>query len=171
MKVAKGHKVRISFELRVKGGDVIESSEKSGPVEYVHGDGKILSGLEKRVEGMGVGEEKKGEIPAAEAFGTEDKLPTKEIPRKEFPAGEKLEVGRVFAAKGPQGEPISFKIVKEDKDKVTVRFLHALVGKDVTFKVKVLMIDDPKSKKRAVAMPPPPADALELSAEELKEVK
>lgn len=164
MKIAKGHKVRIEFDLKVKGGDVIESSAKTGPIEYVHGEGKMLPGLEQRLEGMAIGQETKGVIPANEAI-PEDKLPTKDILLTEFPKGENLDVGRVFQAKGPAGEPIAFRIVSVDKTKAVVRFLHPLAGKDLEYRVKVLMIDDPQAKKRAVAVPPPPADALEVEEE------
>ena len=46
----------------------------------------MLPALEKRLEGMAVGDEKKGLIAANEAF-PEDSLPTKDMPKKEFPAG------------------------------------------------------------------------------------
>lgn len=161
MKIASGHKVRIEFELKVKGGEVIERST----VEYVQGEGKILPALEKRLEGMSLGEEKSGDIPASEAI-TEESLPTKDVSRGEFPKEAKLAVGQVFEAKGPQG-PVSFKLVKVGNEQVTIRFLHPLIGKDLSFKVKVLMIEDPKAKRRAVAVPPPPAAALGI--DDLKE--
>lgn len=155
MKIATGLKVRIEFELKVKGGDLIERST----VEYVQGEGKILPAIEKRLDGLRIGEEKAGDIPAKEGIA-EESLPTKEVPRAEFGKDAKLTVGQVFEARGPQGEPVSFKLVTLDKDKVTIRFLHPLVGKDLSYKVKVLMIEDPKAKRRAVAVPPPPAAAL-----------
>jgi FKBP-type peptidyl-prolyl cis-trans isomerase SlyD len=161
MRIQRGEKVRLEVELKVKGGDVIESSKKTGPVVYVHGEGKLLPGLEKRLEGMAIGDELSGVIPAAEAFGTEESLPTRKLPRREFPAGEKLEPGRVFEAKDAAGHPVSFRIVAADGEKVKVRFLHPLAGKDIEFHVKVLVIDDPQTRMRAgVAPPPPPADAL-----------
>ena len=170
MKVAPGNIVRISYELKIKGGDVIESSQKGGFIEYVHGAGKMLPGLERRLEGMTVGEEQHGVIPAVEAFGAEESLPTKLMPRKAFPKGEKLQPGRCFEAKGPKGEPIGFKVVSVTGDEVTVRFLHPLVGRDLEFRVKVLLIDDPKAKKRyAMPPPPPPAAALAFDADDLKE--
>lgn len=155
MKITTGHKVRIEFELKVKGGEVIERST----VEYVQGEGKILPALEQRLLGMALGEERAGEIPASQAI-TEESLPTKEVARAEFPKDAKLEVGQVFEAMGPQGTPVSFKLVKVAGDKVTIRFLHPLLGKDLAYRVKVLMLEDPKSKKRVVAIPPPPAEAL-----------
>ncbi|HEX2569263.1 MAG TPA: peptidylprolyl isomerase [Polyangia bacterium] len=160
MKIATGHIVKIELELKVKGGELVESSAKTGPVEFVQGKKKILPGLEKQLEGMAVGQEKKGVIPAREAFGLEEDLPTKPIPRREFPAGTKLDVGQLFEAKGPEGQPVSFKVVKVDSDNVTVRFLHPLAGKDLEFKVKVLAIEDPTTDQRVVAVPPPPPAAL-----------
>jgi FKBP-type peptidyl-prolyl cis-trans isomerase SlyD len=160
MKVAKGNIVRLSYELRVKGGDVLETSATSGPIQYVHGEGKLLPALERRLDGMEIGAEKKGTIPAAEAF-PEDSLPTREIPRSDFPKGEKIEAGRVFEAKGPTG-PVMFKVVATEADKIKVRFLPAMFGKDLDFQVKVLMIDDPKTQRRESTAPPPvPAEALD----------
>jgi FKBP-type peptidyl-prolyl cis-trans isomerase 2 len=162
MKIQAGQKIRIEFDLKLKSGELIEHST----VEYVQGEGKLLPALEKRLLGMSLGEEKSGVIPAEEAI-TEESLPTKEVPRSEFPKDAKLQVGQVFEARGPEGSTVSFKLVKVTDDKVTIRFLHSLLGKDLAFHVKVLMIDDPKSKRRAVAVPPPPAAALGI--DELKE--
>jgi FKBP-type peptidyl-prolyl cis-trans isomerase SlyD len=163
VQIKRGERVRLDYELKVagKGGEVIESSKKSGPIAYVHGAGKMLPGLEKRLEGMSPGDEKRGVIPAAEAFGTEESLPTRDLPRREFPKDEKLETGRVFQAKDATGKPVSFRVLAADDEKVKVRFLHPLAGKDIEFWVKILLIDDPATRTRAgVAPPPVPADAL-----------
>ena len=166
MKIAMGLAVDIDYELKVKGGDVVESSSRSGPLRYVHGDGKMLPGLEKRLEGMSPGDEKRGEIPAAEAFGTEDKLPVKEMPKAAFPAGATLKVGAVFGAKDPTtGAPIEFKVISVDGDSANVRLLHPLVGRDLEFRVKVLSVRDPKSP----AKPPPPPGVVELDLDEVQE--
>ena len=85
MKIGQGCAVEIEYELKVRGGQVIESSSRSGPLRYVQGEGKMLPGLEKRLLGLGPGDEGSGEIPAAEAFGTEETLPVKEMPRASFP--------------------------------------------------------------------------------------
>ena len=166
MKVAQGCKVTIEFELKAKGGDVIETSRKSGPLQFVQGEGKLLPALEKRMEGMEVGEEKRGEIPAREAFGNEEALPTKVVLRKEFPEGEKIEQGRVFAAKGPAGQLLSFRIIQIDGENVTVRFRHPLAEVDIAYWVRVLVIDDPSQKKRAAMVPPPPPEALGLKSDD-----
>jgi peptidylprolyl isomerase len=143
MKVEKGKRVRIEYELAVEGGATIESSATRGPLEFVVGEGRMLAGLESRMEGMSKGDEKAGVIPAAEAFGTEETLPTMELPRSSFPAGEDLPEGRPFEAKDASGNPISFKVVSVEGEKVKVRLVHPLAGKDIRFKVKVLEIHQP----------------------------
>jgi FKBP-type peptidyl-prolyl cis-trans isomerase SlyD len=143
MKVEKGKKIKMDYELAVEGGDVVESSATRGPLEYIHGSGKMLAGLESRIEGLTVGEEKSGVIPPAEAYGTEDTLPTLTIPRTNFPKGEEIAVGKLFEARDPAGNPVSFTVVKAEGDEVTVRFNHPLVGKAIRFKVKILEISEP----------------------------
>ena len=88
----------------------------------------MLPGLESRLVGLAPGDEKRGEIPAREAFGSEDTLPVKEMPRRDFPKDAKLEPGSVFEAKSPTGEPLRLKIVSATSDKVKARLLHPLVG-------------------------------------------
>ncbi len=162
MKVEQGNIVRIDCELKVSGGDVIESSKKSGPVEYRHGRGQMLKGLESRLEGLGVGEEKSGTIPAAEAFGTEDTQPKMTIPRSSFPKDAKIAVGDGFEAKGPQGTPVKLEVLTVDDETVIAKVVHPLAGKDIEFKVKVLTVRPP---------PPPvpkptPTEDIELVEDE-----
>jgi FKBP-type peptidyl-prolyl cis-trans isomerase 2 len=167
MKIAKGLIVSIEYELKVVDGDVIESSTKTGPLRYVHGDGKMLAGLEKRLEGLSAGEERRGKIPAEEAFGTEDSLPLKEMARAEFPAGATPKAGLVFQAKSARGDAINFKVVSADEQKITVRLLHPLVGRDLEFRVKVLSVDDPL--RAAPGAPPLPPGVVELEMDEVEE--
>jgi FKBP-type peptidyl-prolyl cis-trans isomerase 2 len=162
MKIASGLAVKIDYELAVKGGDVLESSARSGPRRYVHGQGKMLPGLESRLLGLAPGDEKRGEIPAREAFGSEDSQPIKDMTRRDFPKDAKLEAGSVFEAKSPTGEAVRLKIVSAAGDKVQARLLHPLVGRDLVFRVKVLAVSDPNR-------PPPPPGVVELDVDDLKE--
>ncbi|MBX3191056.1 MAG: FKBP-type peptidyl-prolyl cis-trans isomerase [Labilithrix sp.] len=159
-KVSPGQIVRIDVELRVSGGDLIESSKKSGPVEYKQGGGQMIEGLEKRLEGLGVGEEKSGVIPAAEAFGTEESQPTMTIPRGEFPKDAKIDEGARFEAKGPQGTPVTLQVLSVDDEKITARVVHPLAGKDIEFSAKVL----------SVRPPPPPVPKSTVEEIELEEL-
>ncbi len=150
MKVRAGQVVRIDCELKIKGGEVIESSAKTGPVEYTHGAGQMLAGLEKQLDGMAAGDERSGVIPATEAFGTPETQPTMKLPRSSFPPDAKMEVGQRFEAKGPTGTPVTLDIRSIDGDAITARVVHPLAGKDVEFRVKVVSVRPPVPKSKPV---------------------
>ena len=156
MKVAPGSIVKIEYEIRVKGGDVIESSTKSGPVQYVQGEGRLLPALEKRLEGLVAGATLEGEIPASEAIPPEDTLPTRVIARAEFPRTDPLEVGAMFEGHTAAGATIDLRIIAIDEKHVTARLLPPLAGKDLAFKVRVIRIEDPTSHLVSVVLKPPP---------------
>lgn len=166
MKIARGRSVELAYELKVKGGAVIESSSRSGPLRYVHGDGKMLPGLEKRLEGLEPGDERKGEIPAAEAFGTEASLPVTQMARSAFPKGVKIAPGAVFEGKDPaSGAPVHFKILSATETSASVRLMHPLVGRDIEYQVTVLAVRDPAAK----GGPPPIPGVVELDPDEMSE--
>jgi FKBP-type peptidyl-prolyl cis-trans isomerase SlyD len=126
----------------------------------------MLPGLEKRLVGLSPGEERTGEIPAREAFGTEDAMPTKDMPRNAFPATPAPKVGAVFGAKDPAtGAPVQFKVVSVERDVVKVRLLHPLVGRDLEYRVKVMSVRD----ATAPAGPPPTPGVVELDLDEIQE--
>jgi FKBP-type peptidyl-prolyl cis-trans isomerase 2 len=168
MKISAGSIVRIEYELRVKGGDVVESSARSGPVQYVHGEGKLLPALEKRLEGLAAGHSISGVIPSSEAMPNEDSLPQRVVPRAEFPKGAELEVGSTYEAHTENGAIVLLRVLAVDDKHVTVRLLPPLAGKDLEFKVKVIAIEDPVRHVKEVVLrkpPPLPAEALKKKIE------
>jgi len=150
MNVKAGLVVQLDIDLKVKGGEVIESSKKSGLVAYTHGQGQMLPGLEKQLEGMAAGEEKSGVIPAKDAFGTEESQATMKIPRAEFPKDSKIKVGDRFEAKGPTGTPVTLNVIEITDEAVTTRVVHPLAGKDIEFRAKVVSVKPPLPKKAAI---------------------
>ena len=111
-----------------------------------------LAALESKLEGMTVGDEKSGTIPAADAFGTPESQPKVTIPRASFPSEAKLEKGARFEAKSPQGTPLTLDVLEIEGDTIVARIVHPLAGKDIEFKVKVLSVRPP---------PPPVPESLD----------
>jgi len=143
MKIAPGKKIEMEYELRIEGGAVIESSTDRGPIQYVHGSGSMLPGLERQLEGLGPGDEKEGVISAEEAYGSEESLPTATISRDSFPTDEDIVVGKSYEANDPEGKPVQFSVVSLEQDKVAIRFSHPLAGKRIRFSVKILQVRNP----------------------------
>ena len=165
MKVEKGSRVRLEYELRVKGGEVVESSAKHGAIEYVHGESPMLPGLAKRLVGARAGVEIRGEIPGVDAFGNEESFPTTKLPRSALPKDAAIAKGASFEAKSATGDPVVLRVVDLSADEVTVRLVPPIAGKDLEFRAKILMIEDPATHQREVVdrkPPPPPAAALKL---------
>lgn len=167
MVITRGSVVKLEYELKVKGGDVLETSAKSGPVEYVQGDGKMLPALEKRLEGLEAGKTLEGEIPAAEALPVEA-LPSKQIPLAEFPTKD-VEVRGLYEAHMPGGEAVRLYVVAVDDKHVTVKLLPPFAGKDLLFKVRVIMVEDPVTHARAVVVKKPPP--VPMKGTDLEEVE
>ncbi len=142
--------VTLEYDLRIAGGELLESSEKRGPLRFVSGSGQLLPALEERIDKLGLDQEESGVLKASEAFGDLSKLPVRSIPRSEFPATEKLDVGRIFEAGTATGERIRLMVVEADDAAVKVRYLHALHDKDIAYRVKVLSVED---ARRPPALP------------------
>jgi FKBP-type peptidyl-prolyl cis-trans isomerase 2 len=154
MKIEKGRRVRLHCKLEVVGGEVLEESN----IEYIHGSGKLLPGLEHILDGLQSGGSKEGVLPAKQAFGDESHLPTTTALRKEFPADAKLEAGVTFQARGANGQDVVLRIISVKDDKVEVKLLHPLADKDIKYKLLVLGVSDPSP-------PPLPGDVLEPDTE------
>ena len=71
LKVNDGHVVSMEYTLKVD-GEVTDTSEGREPLEYVHGAGNIIPGLEHEMVGMAVGESKDVVVAAADGYGEKD---------------------------------------------------------------------------------------------------
>ena len=152
MKIEKGRRVTIKTELAVAGGDVLEKST----VEYIQGAGTMLPGLEAVLSGLEKGAKRDGTIKAKDAFGNSSMHPLKKMKRSEFPKGVELKIGEKLVARGEDDKMnVILKIEKIDGDTVDVRLVHPLAEKDITYKVEVINVTDPRP-------PPMPAAAMDL---------
>lgn len=133
MKIENGKLVKVDYSISVEGVGVIESSESRGPLEYIHGEHSLPMGLETQLEGMAKGDKKEGDF--------EVNIPTIDMAKSEFPEDFELKEGARFTGKR-QDQEVEFCIEKVDDDKVVARPVHALAGKKLTYKVKVLEIKD-----------------------------
>ena len=134
--VADGKTVSFDYILTVDGA-VVESSQGKKPLQYVHGQKKIIPGLEKQLAGLKIGDEKKIVVPAEEAYGKVDPKAVQEVDRSLIPKDIPLTVGTILESTDPSGHTFPAK-VKEIKEKtVLLDFNHPLAGKELTFQVKI----------------------------------
>jgi len=154
VKIENGRRVTVKVELSVVGGATLEKST----VEYIHGGGSMLPGLERVLSGLEKGAKRDGVIKARDAFGNPAMHPLKKMKRTEFPRDTKLEVGEKLIAKGANDMNVVLRIEKVTGDDIDVRLVHPLAEKDIQYTVEVIQVSDPRP-------PPVPAQALELEEE------
>ena len=137
--IKKGSKVKFDYTLTVD-GKVQDTSAHRGPLEYTHGAGQIIQGLEEVLEQMNVGDKKTVEIKAEKAYGPVLQEAIKRVPKEAILNSENLKVGDMV---GASNAGHTFRaVVKEISDKeITLDFNHPLAGKDLTFDVEIKEIN------------------------------
>lgn len=139
MKITKDTTVSLEYTLKDDTGEILDSSDVMGPLEYIHGYNMIIDGLEKALEGREAGDEFKKTVPPEEAYGEVFEDLIVETSRAQFPPDTVLEVGMEFEA-GEGAHARSVRITKIDGDKITIDANHPLAGEKLHFEVKILSV-------------------------------
>jgi FKBP-type peptidyl-prolyl cis-trans isomerase SlyD len=141
LKVQNGQVVSMEYTLKVD-GVVTDSSEGREPLEFVHGAGNIIPGLEREMTGMAVGDSKDVMIAAAEGYGERDQEAFMDVPRDQFPGEIPMKVGTELQVQNQAGQPMFARIEQVEDKSVRLNFNHPLAGKDLHFSVKVVDLRD-----------------------------
>ena len=69
-KIGPGTRVSMHFTVSLSSGEVLDSThDRSDPPTFEFGDGNLLPGFEKAIEGMQAGEQGRFSISAEDGFG------------------------------------------------------------------------------------------------------
>lgn len=147
--VGPNKKVTLDYTLIVN-KEVVETSVGKTPLSYVAGSHSIIPGLESQLNGMKVNEEKEVTVAPKDSYGDVDPKALKEFPKTSLPKGMEPKVGMILQATAPDGSQFPAKIAEIKGDKVVLDFNHPLAGKDLTFKVKILKIENAPAQAEAL---------------------
>jgi len=139
MQVADNRAVSIHYTLTDDDGEVLDSSEGREALEYLHGSGNIISGLEKALEGKAVGDKFNIRIAAQDAYGEFADEMIQVISRSMFEGIDNIEVGMQFQADVNYGTGV-VTVVEIDGDNITIDGNHPLAGQALTFDVEIVAI-------------------------------
>ncbi len=134
--IAKDMVVSITYTLTDETGAVIDSSDRSDPLSYLHGHGQIIPGLEKALEGHRPGDSADIQIPASEGYGQRDPERIITVARDLF--GFDVTEGDYVQAEQQDGTKIPFHVVGLTDTEVTLDGNHPLAGKDLHFSVTIV---------------------------------
>jgi len=137
--VSEGKTVKVNYTLTVD-GKVIESSNKSQPIQFTPGSRQMIPGFEKAVMGMKVGEKKSFKVKPEEGYGKEDPRAIQNVAINKLPAGITPKAGMSLQARDKNGQTRIVKIMEVRKDVVVMNFNHPLAGKTLNFDVQIVEI-------------------------------
>jgi len=133
--------VRLDYTLTLSDGEIYDSSEDSGPLEYLQGHGQLIPGLEQALYDMAVDEEKDVVVTPDVGYGEYDTDAVQELPLDMFPPNMELEEGMSIDLYDEDAdEEIEAIIEKVSDDSVTVNFNHPLAGETLNFHVRIVGI-------------------------------
>ncbi|WP_121630244.1 FKBP-type peptidyl-prolyl cis-trans isomerase [Tropicibacter alexandrii] len=138
--VKSGDTVRIHYTGTLTDGTTFDSSDGRDPLEFTIGSGQIIPGLEKAIPGMEVGEKKRVEIPADEAYGQPNPQAIQSVPRTEIPDNIPLDLGTQLQVQTPTGQVMPVTVVEVTEEQVTLDANHPLAGKDLVFDFELVAI-------------------------------
>jgi FKBP-type peptidyl-prolyl cis-trans isomerase SlyD len=137
--------VTIDYTLTDDTGTVIDSTAGKEPLTYIQGAGQIVPGLERALNGLKAGDQKKVEVPPEEGYGMPDEKAFQELPKDKIPP-DAQKVGALLMTKSSDGRMIPIRVHKITGDTVVVDFNHPLAGKTLHFDVKVKDIKSAEAK-------------------------
>lgn len=126
---------QFAYNLNVDGEEV-----ESNLLEYLHGHGNIIPGLEKGLLGMQEGERKQVLVAAKDAYGEFDPTLILKVNRESFPQDFEIRLGEPMNLRDASGNVFSAVATAISDESVELDLNHPMAGKDLTFQVTILSI-------------------------------
>ncbi len=145
MQITFGSSVTMHFSLTLADGMLVESSFNDQPVSFVLGDGSLDKGLELALIGLREGARQRLTLMPGQAFGKRDESAIQAVPRSRFPEDMDLEPGQLIGFSGENGEEVAGAIITIEDQEVTVDFNHPLAGREISFDVQILNVENPSA--------------------------
>lgn len=142
LKVEKNKFVSVEYTGTLENGEVFDTSSGRQPLEVKIGAGQLIAGFEKELDGMALNEKKTFTLEAEDAYGLRDETLTQSFPRSGIPPEMNPEVGTTVGLQAPDGQHVPATITKVDDESVTVDLNHPMAGKQLTFEIEVVGIND-----------------------------
>ena len=137
--ITDGVVVSLAYTLKVD-GEEIEQADASDPLQYLHGSGRIVPGLETLLEGKRVGDKIHATLPPEETYGDYDPEEVDEVDRDSLDIDDDVTVGMVVEVEDEEGYLYVATITDITNETITLDFNPPLAGKVLTYDVEVLAL-------------------------------
>ena len=131
--IVKDRMVAIAYELSNDKGERIEKNEG---INYLHGGGQIVRGLERALEGHVAGDTLTVTLEPKDAYGEYHESRLLKRPIDKLPKG--LSVGAMVLIPTKKGKKVPMTVVSMDEEGAVLDGNHPLAGQTLTFAVTVI---------------------------------
>ena len=140
MQITDNTVVSIEYTLTDDSGKILDTSEGSEALSYIHGSGSIVPGLENALAGKTLGDEWSITVSPEEGYGERIEQLTQVVSRDMFDSINDLEVGMQFHGQSPDEHPIVITITAIEDNDITIDGNHPLAGINLNFEIKIVDI-------------------------------
>jgi FKBP-type peptidyl-prolyl cis-trans isomerase SlyD len=137
MTIRNGCRVSLEYTLTLDDGTVVDTNVDGEPLIYTHGEGQIIPGLERALEGLAIGARHAVEVGAEDGYGPTRLEAIQEVPLDRIPEGAR-KVGAGLQGQTDEGAVVQARVTEVKDETVVVDFNHPLAGETLHFQVKVL---------------------------------
>lgn len=136
MQIAQNAVVLIHYTLTDDAGRTLDSSAGGEPLAYLHGNGNLIAGLERELDGKSAGDRLSVKIAPKDGYGEYDKSLVQRIPRRALKGVGDVRVGMQLHAQSEHGTR-AVTVTHIVGDMVTLDGNHPLAGQNLNFEVEV----------------------------------
>ena len=132
------------YTLTTADGELIDSSEGRDPLSYLHGNGNIVPGLEREMEGKSVGDSFTAEVAPEEAYGLLDESEDAymAVEEERLPEGIEFQQGFPIHAELEDGTVVTFYMHDYADGVFTLTQNHPLAGVTLVFDIELVGVRD-----------------------------
>lgn len=140
--IQKGSKVTLDFTLTVD-GQIVDTSRGKRALQYIHGQEMLIPGLERALEGLKSGDEKKVSVSPEGGYGPVDPKAIVEVPKEGLVDEQDVSAGQFVSLKGKDGRAIKGVITQVKDTSIVIDFNHLLAGKILDFNINIVKVEGP----------------------------
>ncbi len=130
----------IHYTGKLEDGTVFDTSRDRDPLEFTLGQGQVIPGFEKLVEGMAEGETKEAQVPSDDAYGPRRDEMVLNVPRDRLPEDLDPEVGQHLQMQAQDGQVFEVTVTDTAEESIEIDANHPLAGEDLTFEVELVRV-------------------------------
>ncbi len=144
MKITQDTAVQMHYHLTADNGATIDSSKGREPLEYLHGHGNLVPGVEKALEGKAAGDSLTVVVPPKDGYGQRDPQLDVAMPLSVFPDEFRRELVEGARFRGPHpADPeqlTTYLVIKIEDDQILSTANHPLAGETLHFDIEVVEV-------------------------------